>query len=288
MCVLVAFILLIVAGTSYKADSNSNSNSNNNQNSGYGSMFGDGHDQDGYTIFDYNGIEGLDVSVDSDLAGTINAADDILNDNPIFNLPIIGSAIRNKAQSFVPFAGAVFAFGIGIVALVFAVMSFVLSIFVFRVIEVGGYRFFIDNSTTKASPGLLLSAFQSGYYLNTVKILFFEGLYLILWTLLLIIPGIIKSYEYRMIPYILAENPELDKAEVFARSKQMMNGNKFASFLLDLSFIGWGILSMLTFGLVGIFWMNPYKQATNAELYLDLKKTHFGGDEVDVMDGYYY
>ena len=80
-------------------------------------------------------------------------------------------------------------------------------------------------------------------------------------------PGIVKSYEYRMVPYILAENPGMNRSEAFAISKQMMNGQKWDVFVLDLSFIGWHLLSGITLGIVGIFWVNPYVQATNAELY---------------------
>jgi uncharacterized membrane protein len=105
---------------------------------------------------------------------------------------------------------------------------------------------------------------------------FLKSLYTLLWTLLLIIPGIVKHYEYRMIPYLLADFPEMSKDDAFRISKEMMNGNKMNAFILDLSFIGWHILSAVTLGIVGIFYVNPYVNATNAELYLTLKKQHFG------------
>jgi hypothetical protein len=89
----------------------------------------------------------------------------------------------------------------------------------------------------------------------------------VLWTLLFIIPGIVKAYEYRMIPYILAENPHMSRKEVFAASKSMMMGNKWKAFVLDLSFLGWHILSVFTVGILELFYVAPYVYATNAALY---------------------
>ena len=96
-------------------------------------------------------------------------------------------------------------------------------------------------------------------------------LYLILWSCLFIIPGIVKSYEYRMIPYILADNPDIDRKEAFALSKAMMKGNKWRVFVLDLSFILWYLLGSITFGIVNVFYVEPYKQLTDAALYEALK-----------------
>ena len=96
-------------------------------------------------------------------------------------------------------------------------------------------------------------------------------LFEILWSLLLVIPGIIKAYEYRMIPYILGDNPNIDREEAFALSNMMMQGNKGKAFVLDLSFLGWYILNGMTLGILGIFYVNPYVNQTNAALYLKLK-----------------
>ena len=75
-----------------------------------------------------------------------------------------------------------------------------------------------------------------------------------------------------MIPYILAENPKVNRKEAFKLSKEMMRGNKWKTFVLDLSFILWNMLSVLTFGLLNILYVNPYKSMTFAELYKELKK----------------
>ena len=75
-----------------------------------------------------------------------------------------------------------------------------------------------------------------------------------------------------MIPYILAENPKKKRKKAFKLSKEMMKGNKWKTFILDLSFLGWELLSIFTFGLLNIFYINPYKVATTVELYEVLKK----------------
>lgn len=75
-----------------------------------------------------------------------------------------------------------------------------------------------------------------------------------------------------MIPYILAENPKIQRKKAFKLSKKMMKGNKWKTFILDLSFLGWELLSIFTIGLLNIFYINPYKVATTVELYEVLKK----------------
>ena len=92
-----------------------------------------------------------------------------------------------------------------------------------------------------------------------------------LWSLLLVVPGIVKLYSYRMVPYILAEHPELSANEVITRSRKMMNGNKWQAFKLDLSFIGWILLGTVTLGIVQVFWTSPYMESAQAALYLKLR-----------------
>ena len=110
-------------------------------------------------------------------------------------------------------------------------------------------------------------------------------LFTYLWSLLFVIPGIIKGYEYRMIPYILAENPGIDYREAFAASKQMMDGNKWKAFVLDLSFFGWNFLSIFTCGILAIFYVMPYIYMTNAELYVALKEITFGNRGQNYQNG---
>ncbi len=98
---------------------------------------------------------------------------------------------------------------------------------------------------------------------------FLQGLYIILWSLLLIIPGIIKGYSYAMAPFIMSENPEMTASEAITASMEMMDGHKAELFFLDLSFIGWSILNVLTLG-IGSFWLNPYRNASHAAFYRNL------------------
>ncbi len=97
--------------------------------------------------------------------------------------------------------------------------------------------------------------------------LFMTNLFQLLWTLT-IIGGIIKFYSYRMVPFILAENPALKSRDVITLSRQMMDGYKWQCFVLDLSFLAWEILNLLTFGIVGIFYLNPYKLSTMSEFFV--------------------
>ena len=160
-------------------------------------------------------------------------------------------------------------------AIAFAVITLTLiKIFVGNTLVVGCQKLFINNEVSSEKPDIstIVFAFKDGHWLNTVLVMFLKDLFVSLWSLLFVIPGIIKSYEYRMIPYLLAENPGMDRTEAFAKSKEMMNGEKWNAFVLDLSFIGWVILSIFTLGILAIFYVNPYIYQTDAELYLTLKK----------------
>lgn len=96
------------------------------------------------------------------------------------------------------------------------------------------------------------------------------GLYVLLWTLLLIVPGIIKSYSYSMTYYILKDEPDMKFNAAIERSMDMINGHKFDLFYLHLTFIGWGILSILTFG-IGFLWLYPYMMTAQAQFYEDVR-----------------
>lgn len=141
------------------------------------------------------------------------------------------------------------------------------KVFVGNLLKMGGYRFFILNQTAQPGIGTLLDGFRSGHYVNIVLTMFLRDLFTTLWSLLLVVPGIVKHYEYLMVPYIIAENPAMDYKEAFQISKQMMDGEKMEAFIMDLSFLGWYLLSAVTCGLLAIFYVNPYVQASFAEMY---------------------
>ena len=96
------------------------------------------------------------------------------------------------------------------------------------------------------------------------------ALFVFLWSLLLVIPGIVKAYSYAMTPYILHDNPEMGVSDSLQRSQQMMKGYKTKLFLLDLSFIGWLLLGFITFG-IGLLWVSPYMATARAKFYEELK-----------------
>ena len=182
----------------------------------------------------------------------------------------------------------------------------VLKIFIINPVEVGIARFYLMSRKRGESAGFgqVIWAFGSGSYLNMVWILFQRDLFIFLWSLLFIIPGIYKEYEYSMMPFLLAENPQSDRKLVFSGTKQMMEGNRLSLFCLYLSFIGWRLLAWLggiiilraiikiwpLFSNIGLSFLflpggitiktppfheiliNPYIEASVAELYLFLKE----------------
>ncbi len=177
------------------------------------------------------------------------------------------SELPQQMSNLPPWAIAAIA-GVSIIVILIFIL---VKIFIFNPLEVGCHKFFIDNCSI---PTTSLSTIKKGFE-NFGKVfvtLFLRDLFLVLWTLLFIVPGLIKAYSYRMVPYILAEEPDLEPMEVINRSKEMMNGNKWAAFVLDLSFIGWFLLSLVTCGLVDVLWTSPYKKSTDAELYLALRQ----------------
>ena len=103
--------------------------------------------------------------------------------------------------------------------------------------------------------------------------MFLMNFFISLWSLLLIIPGFIKYYAYALTPYILIDNPELSANQAINLSQKMMKGHKFDMFILHLSFIGWIILSIFTFG-IGLLWLLPYMMTAQAAFYQDVKKEY--------------
>lgn len=150
-------------------------------------------------------------------------------------------------------------------------ISLILKIFLFNPLQVGGYRFFKRN-VEEGNVGLNVLTEGFGTYAHSFITLFLRDLFLCLWSCLFLIPGIIKAYSYRMVPYIIKDNPELSATQVITRSREMMNGHKWNAFVYDLSFIGWYILGIIPFAgqILTIFWTAPYKQNSDAALYLEI------------------
>lgn len=152
-----------------------------------------------------------------------------------------------------------------------SILGILYTIFIGNVIVVGKNGYFIKNHDENTELGEIFKGFK-GNYLNVVKIMFLMDLKTLLWLLLFIIPGFVKAYEYSMIPYLLAENPNLSAPQAFSLSKQMTTGQKMDLFVLDLSFLGWIILGLICCG-IGILFVLPYPEATRAEVYLNLKES---------------
>ncbi|MCR5652104.1 MAG: DUF975 family protein [Lachnospiraceae bacterium] len=156
---------------------------------------------------------------------------------------------------------------IAIVAILIAVL---VEIFLLNPLQVSCNAFFMRNvSDNPASLNELKEGFNR--YGNKVLTMFLKKLFTFLWGCLFLIPAFIKHYSYMMVPYILADEPDLGAMEAITKSREMMNGNKWKAFCLDLSFIGWILLSILTCGILAIFWTNPYMLSTHAALYDELK-----------------
>ena len=143
----------------------------------------------------------------------------------------------------------------------------------FAVLMLGVFR-----GAEEVDLGVLFAGFQEYSRILSTKLL--QAVYTFLWSLLLLIPGIIKYYSYGMTDYILKDEPELCNNAAIERSMAMMEGNKMKLFLLDLSFIGWAILCLFTFGL-GFFVLQPYMQVARAAFYEDLKAQQ-GGFNINV------
>ena len=154
-------------------------------------------------------------------------------------------------------------------ALVIALVGLAFSVFLGDPASVGLCNYFIKNTDSKPAFKEIFSGFKVKYGRN-IGTLFLMAIKLILWTCLFIIPGIIKSYEYAIIPYILADDAESSSKEVFKKANEMMKGNKWRLFKLDFSFIGWILLCVLTLGL-GTFFLIPYIEAAKAEFYVEIK-----------------
>lgn len=205
--------------------------------------------------------------------------EETLNDTQIKVLEAIEANINSatKSQKYIfKIWDAINSFNInqqklGIILIIAAIIAISFTIFVADPLIVGGKKYFLQaskGSNTKIE--IIGEIFQKENWPNIVVTMFLRNIYTALWYLT-IIGGIIKTYEYRMIPYILAENPKINRKEAFQLSKKMMKGNKWKTFILDMSFFGWNFLSVLTFGILSILYVNPYSSATSAQLYLTLK-----------------
>lgn len=193
----------------------------------------------------------------------------------------IGAAFENIFSN--PLIAMTTAFLIVLGFMIGLVVAFGWSAFVAGPVIVGKNRYFMEHRAFDSRFERLFWSFRSGRYMNVVKIMFWREVKIFLWSLLFVIPGIIKAYEYSMVPYILAENPQISSERAFELSKRMTKGEKWKIFVLDLSFIGWYIVGFLCC-CVGIYFVEPYREATFAELYQVMREKAHGLGFADYVE----
>lgn len=158
--------------------------------------------------------------------------------------------------------------------ILFSIIGILIHIFISNPLEVGKKAYYLKEEQEVGEFKDLFSVFRMKGYLNIVKVMLIRDIKIALWTLLFIVPAFVKLLEYRMIPYILAQDSNVSSKEAFERSKILMEGDKWNVFVLDLSFLGWILLGLLLFG-IGIYFVYPYVDATEVFLYktLEIKAT---------------
>ena len=267
-CVLVALLLVVLVSGS--AFSTSRTTTNQIEDASTPTQAPASVDTDTVDVQFENGIFTVNGQTYDNVQDAITAIGEASNAKPedIEKAKELVNAIQENpdgAKAALAVLGAAMA---GVVLVVLLIGS-LFRIFVTNPIEVGCQNFFVRNSEAPAELGEIKRGFHP--YWRNVGAMLLRGLFLFLWSLLCIIPGIIKSYSYRMVPYILADDPTIGGRDAITLSRKMMDGQKWNAFLLDLSFIGWLLLSAVTLGIAGVFYTNPYMYATHAELYQTLK-----------------
>lgn len=151
-----------------------------------------------------------------------------------------------------------------------AIAAILCSLFVSIPINVGLIRFFIVSAKDNTDLTELIYPYKNGL-MNVIITKIKKEVFVLLWSLLFIIPGIVASFSYFMVDYLIAENPNMDSRRAFEISKRAMEGYRLKVFLLGLSFIGWVLLGLCAFG-VGVLFVEPYIQTAYVELYEDIKQ----------------
>lgn len=153
-------------------------------------------------------------------------------------------------------------------------LAFFYQIFVSNILIIGERRFFLENRSYRQTPvSKIFFLYKLRCERHPAWVMFCRSFFQFLWNFT-VIGGIIKHYEYLLIPYILAENPKAGRKDAFFLSKQLMRRNKWKFFLLDLSFLGWHFLSLCTLGFLSYVFVHPYAAACRAEIYACLRRNY--------------
>lgn len=255
-CVLVALILTVAIGTAGSSASTMGSSIG----TVYNLMIKDTSSTSdvGDDLDDLIGEDLGDTDIDIEFDPGTGVTTHITEDDDEFT-GVLGGALIAMAVIFF------------FIMMIVTAISVVFRYFVLAPFEYGCRKYFRKNLDEPAKLSNIVYVFSSKHYKKVVLTAFLKDLFIYLWSLLFIVPGIIKSYEYRLVPYIVSEDPTMNFRDALAESKKLMKGNKWRSFVFDLSFIGWDLLSVLSFGLAGIFFVEPYKASADAALYESIK-----------------
>ncbi len=160
-----------------------------------------------------------------------------------------------------------------IVDKILSVAITLVEVLILNILRVGGTRYFLKLRKNQATSfGEVFSDFKNKTAGNIVAVSFVKFLSCLLWTLLGIIPGIIKAYQYAAVEYVLALRPDIDSSKALDLSKTLMKGNKIRLVILDLSFTPWFILNLFTLGLSGYLYVTPYYEATYIEFFSNIRE----------------
>ena len=172
---------------------------------------------------------------------------------------------------------------LGFIAIAFAILHFIVG----GAVTLGYVKF--NLNLVDGKPASFADLFSEFHRFGTAFVMqLLRGLYTLLWSLLLIIPGIYASYGYAMTPYILLENPEMTANEAIAASKELMDGNRWRLFCLEISFIGWALLAALLTCGIGYLWVVPYQEASFAAFYREIKAEKYGREEKKETDDVFW
>ena len=152
---------------------------------------------------------------------------------------------------------------------VFAVIYSLIYFIIGGVVSLG-YAKFNLNLINNNNPDIKDMFSQFNRFKAGFVMVFLRSVFVFLWTLLFVVPGIIAVYSYSMTPYILMENPDMTASEALKASKELMKGNKWRLFCMQFSFIGWDLLCGFTMG-IGYLFLNPYRAAADAAFYREIK-----------------
>ena len=205
------------------------------------------------------GASGFSFNFDFDISGLFNTSgsSDVAVDTT--TVTSISEFLELYGSQFKLIAGFLIA------AVIIGVIVGFALFFIGSIVSVGYSKFNLNIiDLKKAELSQIFSYFK--HWSNAFLTNLLKTLYICLWSLLFIIPGIIATYSYSMTSFILTECPELSPDEALAESKRIMQGNKWRLFCLNFSFIGWDILCTLTFGILSL-WVGPYKHAATAAFY---------------------